>query len=94
MTAHTHLQFDREIAGVRSVNPGSVGMPYQGEPGAYWAMLGPDVELRRTAYDVDEAVAQYRASHDPLAERMIELLQVPPTPAGVTAHAESLEFSG
>ncbi len=94
VTAHTHLQFDRAVAGVRSVNPGSVGMPYEGEPGAYWAMLGPDVELRRTPYDVGEAVARYRASDDPLAEQMIELLVSPPTPAEVTAHAESLEFSG
>lgn len=94
VTAHTHLQFDREVAGVRSVNPGSVGMPYQTEPGAYWALLGPDVELRRTAYDVDKAVARYRASHDPLVEQMIEILQAPPTPAEVTAHAEALEFSG
>lgn len=39
----------RAVAGVRSVNPGSVGMPYQTEPGAYWALLGPDLELRRTA---------------------------------------------
>jgi len=94
VTAHTHLQFDREVAGIRSVNPGSVGMPYQGEPGAFWAMLGPDVKLWRTAYDLDEAVARYRSSGDPLAERMIEILTTPPTPDEVTAHAESLEFSG
>ena len=94
VTAHTHLQFDREVAGVRSINPGSVGMPYQGEPGAFWAMLGPDVELRRTAYDLDETVARYRSSGDPLAARMIEVLESPPTPTEVTAHAESLEFSG
>jgi putative phosphoesterase len=94
VTAHTHLQFDREIAGIRSINPGSVGMPYQGEPGAFWAVLGPDVELRRTLYDLGEAVARYRSSGDPLAEQMVEILRAPPTPAEVTAHAESLEFSG
>jgi len=94
VTGHTHLQFDRRVAGIRSVNPGSVGMPYEGEPGAFWAMLGPDVELRRTAYDLDEATARYRSSGDPLAARMIEILEAPPTRAEVTAHAESLEFSG
>jgi hypothetical protein len=57
-------------------------------------MLGPDVELRRTLYDLDEAVARYRSSGDPLAEQMVEILRAPPTPAEVTAHAESLEFSG
>ena len=50
---HTHVQFDRMVDGVRVVNAGSVGMAYEDEPGAYWAIIGPDVELRRTAYDVD-----------------------------------------
>ncbi len=48
---HTHMQFDREIAGIRVVNAGSVGMPYDDEPGAYWLALGPGAEHRRTAYD-------------------------------------------
>jgi putative phosphoesterase len=48
---HTHMQFSREIAGIRVVNAGSVGMPYDDEPGAYWLALGPEVEHRRTAYD-------------------------------------------
>jgi putative phosphoesterase len=94
VTAHTHLQFDRRVAGVRSINPGSVGMPYEGRPGAYWALLGPDVELRRTDYPVDEAVARYRASGDPLAEQMVELLERPPSRAEVIEHAEALRFSG
>jgi putative phosphoesterase len=45
---HTHTQFEREVAGVRVVNAGSVGMPYEEEPGAYWLL---DLEHRRTAYD-------------------------------------------
>jgi putative phosphoesterase len=48
---HTHMQFSREIAGVRVVNAGSVGMAYDDEPGAYWLALGPGVEHRRTVYD-------------------------------------------
>ena len=47
---HTHTQFDRRIDDIRLVNAGSVGMPYEREPGSYWALLGPDVELRRTPY--------------------------------------------
>jgi predicted phosphodiesterase len=47
---HSHLQFERRIGGVRVVNAGSVGMAYEDEPGAYWALLGPDVELRRTSF--------------------------------------------
>jgi putative phosphoesterase len=45
---HTHMQFDRTIAGKRVVNSGSVGMPYEEEPGAYWTL---DLEHRRTAYE-------------------------------------------
>jgi putative phosphoesterase len=51
VAGHTHIQEDRRVGGVRWVNAGSVGMPYEDEPGAYWALLGPEVELRRTEYD-------------------------------------------
>ena len=64
---HTHMQFDRTIGGVRVVNAGSVGMPF-GEPGAYWLLLGPDVELRRTLYDVMAAAARIRGTSYPQAE--------------------------
>ena len=47
---HTHTQFERQIAGVRVVNSGSVGMPYEDAPGAYWTLFGPGVERRRTPY--------------------------------------------
>jgi predicted phosphodiesterase len=94
VTAHTHIQFDRIAQGVRSVNPGSVGMSYQGRPGAYWAMLGPDVELRRTEYDLELAVARFRETRDPLVETTIDTLLKPPTLREVITHAEALEFSG
>lgn len=69
-------------------------MPYEGAPGAHRALPGPGIEHRRTAYDVDEAERRYRASGDPIADEMIDILRRPPTPAEVRAHAESLEFSG
>lgn len=95
VTAHTHLQFDRIVGGIRSINPGSVGMAYGGEPGhACWALLGPDVELRRTPFSIARAAASYRASGDPDAERMIGMLESPPSRAEVIADAERLEFSG
>ena len=50
---HTHMQFDRVIAGVRVVNAGSVGWPYEDTPDAYWALLGPAVEHKRTPYERD-----------------------------------------
>lgn len=94
VSAHTHVQFDRAAGGVRNVNPGSVGMPYEGVAGrAFWAVLGPDVELRSTPYDVDAAVARVRASGDPRAEAMIELLRAPPSRAEAIEHAERVTFS-
>jgi len=94
VTGHTHAQYDREVAGIRAVNAGSVGMPYEGRLGAYWAMLGPDVDLRRTEYDVGEAVSRLRASGLPEPEQLVEVLTEPPTPAQMIEHAERLEFSG
>jgi len=64
---HTHMQFDRRVGRTRVVNAGSVGMPF-GEPGAYWLLLGPDVELRRTSYDLLEAAERIRATEYPQAE--------------------------
>lgn len=60
---HTHTQFERTVAGVRVVNAGSVGMPYEDEPGAYWLL---DLARRRTPYEGanlestrEEAVASF-----------------------------------
>ncbi len=64
---HTHMQFDRTIGTVRVVNAGSVGMPF-GEPGAYWLLLGPDVQLRHTPYDLAVAARRVRATTYPQAE--------------------------
>ena len=69
---HTHMQFDRRIGGVRVVNAGSVGMPYEDEPAAYWALLGPGVELRRTHYDVEDAAARILATGWPSAAEFVD----------------------
>ena len=60
---HTHTQYERTVAGVRVVNAGSVGMPYEEEPGAYWLL---DLEHRFTPYEGakleatrEEAVAEF-----------------------------------
>jgi diadenosine tetraphosphatase ApaH/serine/threonine PP2A family protein phosphatase len=64
---HTHMQFDRTVGRTRVVNAGSVGMPFEG-PGAYWLLLGPDVELRQTPYDLTDAAARIRQTAYPQAE--------------------------
>ena len=51
VAGHTHMQDDRTAGGVRWVNAGSVGMPYEDSDGAFWALLDGGVELRRTEYD-------------------------------------------
>jgi predicted phosphodiesterase len=62
---HTHRQFDRRLDEYRVINGGSVGLPFEGRRGAFWALLGPDVELRRTDYDLDEAFVWLRAAGMP-----------------------------
>jgi predicted phosphodiesterase len=64
---HTHMQFDRMIGRTRVVNAGSVGMPF-GEPGAYWLLVGPDIQLRHTSYDLAKAAEHIRASSYPQAQ--------------------------
>lgn len=67
---------------------------WTGDLSAYWAMLGPDVDMRRTEYDVGEAVSRLRASGLPEPDQLVEVLTEPPTPAQMIEHAERLEFSG
>jgi diadenosine tetraphosphatase ApaH/serine/threonine PP2A family protein phosphatase len=64
---HTHLQFRRPAAdggsdGLELVNPGSVGMPLDGDRRAAYALLRDDgtVELRRIAYDWEASVRALR----------------------------------
>jgi predicted phosphodiesterase len=75
---HTHHQFELTAGGRRVVNAGAVGMPYQGAAAAFWLLLGPEVELRRTDYDVDSALETMRAAGGPgIDEAMRESLVDP-----------------
>src|SRR5262249_271125 len=59
---HSHLQFRRPGPdGTDLVNPGSVGMPLDGDTRAAWATWDGDFTFRRTAYDVEPAAAAYRS---------------------------------
>jgi diadenosine tetraphosphatase ApaH/serine/threonine PP2A family protein phosphatase len=60
---HTHLAFARRsAAGIQLVNPGSVGMPFDGDPRAAWALLAEDgtIEHRRVDYDRAASAAAVR----------------------------------
>jgi putative phosphoesterase len=82
---HTHMQFDRMVGKIRVVNAGSIGMPF-GEPGSYWLLLRPGIELRHVRYDLSEAAAriletkylqagefaEQNVLHPPSEEKMLE----------------------
>jgi predicted phosphodiesterase len=88
---HTHLQFDRTVGSARVVNAGSVGLPYEAEPGAYWALLGPDVELRCTTYDIEAASTAITARGYPrAAETLAYLVPDPQRPARLSTLIEGL----
>ena len=47
----------------------------------------------RTDYDLSETIAAYRQTNDPTLEQMVEMLEQPPTPDELIAHAEKIVFS-
>ena len=62
MFGHSHLQFRRPGPdGTTLVNPGSVGMPLDGDVRAAYALRGPDgdFEFRRVEFDIERAAAAY-----------------------------------
>ncbi|HEV8098994.1 MAG TPA: metallophosphoesterase family protein, partial [Gaiellaceae bacterium] len=75
---HSHQQFRRPGPdGVELLNPGSVGMPLDGDTRSAWAVRTDDGELefRRTEYDVQRAADAYRrlgGDFGQLAARRIE----------------------
>ena len=76
---HSHMPFDRLFDRRRVVNAGSVGMPY-GHGGASWALIGPDIVLRRTPYDLDAACSRIMASGMPDAEGFAQTyVRAPPS---------------
>jgi predicted phosphodiesterase len=62
---HTHVAFRRVALGVELVNPGSVGLPWDGDHRAAYALVHPDgrLEHRRVAYDHAASVQQLREAY-------------------------------
>jgi len=69
---HTHIPFRRisTTGGIELVNPGSVGMPFDGDPRAAYALIHPDrsVEHRRVEYDHQASADRVREQGEPWAE--------------------------
>jgi hypothetical protein len=75
----------------RWVNAGSIGMPYEDDVAAFWAVVGDDVEFRRTPFDVERAAAEIRASGWPGGEEFVaENVLSAPSRTEATAYFESL----
>jgi predicted phosphodiesterase len=85
VAGHTHVQFRRG----RFANAGSVGMPYEGDVAAFWAVIGEDVDFRRTAFDVERAIREIGASGWPGREEFVaENLRSAPSRREAIEHFE------
>jgi putative phosphoesterase len=88
---HTHVQYERRVSGTHWICPGSVGLPYENEPGARWATFGPDVTFGRTPYDIERTIADVHAAKFPDADEFIEsYLRNPSGPDKASVFFESL----
>lgn len=93
IVGHTHVQFDINADGKRVINPGSVGQPRDGQPGAAYAILdGDDLIFRRARYNVANAVdAVRRATSD---DWVVELTEAVLTTGGAVSREEMDALSG
>jgi len=89
---HTHHQFALGLDGRTVLNAGSVGMPYQGAAAAFWLLLGPDVRMRRTDYDIDGALEALRGTGAPDVDEMMlqESLVTPARAEDVARYFEDM----
>jgi predicted phosphodiesterase len=82
---HTHVAFRRQArAGIELVNPGSVGMPFDGDHRAAYALVpgAGEIEQRRVEYDRERTLAALRdrfegAFAEKVAERIANARFVP-----------------
>ena len=76
---HTHLPFQRRARDAETllVNPGSVGMPFDRDTRAAWAILHPDgrVEHRRVGYDHEATAAASRALNPGFGETIARRIE-------------------
>jgi protein phosphatase len=75
---HTHRPFVKRVGRLTVVNPGSLGMPVDGDPrGCYAVWEDGEIRLKRLSYDVERAVRRLASSGLPpdVVERMSGVLR-------------------
>jgi diadenosine tetraphosphatase ApaH/serine/threonine PP2A family protein phosphatase len=74
---HTHLPFNRQHGDILLINPGSVGMPFDGDPRAAYALLHDDgrVEPRRVGYDHGASAARLREGGETWAAKVADRIE-------------------
>ena len=84
---HTHEQMHLELDRHQVINPGSVGQPRDGEPGAAYAVIeNGTVSLRRVQYDIAQTLTQMREAG--VAAWAIELTEAVLTAGGRLSKSE------
>jgi putative phosphoesterase len=95
VAGHTHQQHDRTVGGVRFVNAGSVGLPYEGDGAARWLRVVDGVpKLRITTYDAAAAGARMLGAGWPDERSVLAALIDPVSPTVVTDLFERLARGG
>jgi len=90
VAGHTHIQEDRTVGGIRWINAGSVGLPFEDDIKAFWALLGPDVEFRRTPFDVPATIRAFEGVGREDAGRFVENFRTAPSRQEAAEYFESL----
>ena len=73
---HTHIPSIREIAELTLVNSGSVGLPYDGDPRASYAIVdGKTASIRRVEYDLERELKALKSNPRPGTQWFAKMLQ-------------------
>jgi putative phosphoesterase len=90
---HTHMQFNIQVNGTVVLNPGSVGLPRDGDPRAAFAVIEDNkIELKRVAYPIEETIARIEAMDWPRRgkDMMIQTLRLGRLPDQVAGEGTEL----
>ncbi len=85
---HTHIQFNIQVNGTIILNPGSVGLPRDGDPRAAYAVIEDNrIELKRVEYPIEDTIAGIEAMPWPrrgkdMMVQSLRLGRMPESPPG------------